>query len=82
MQLIWRSNIDPDILKYEIYRSTKKDFIPSSDNMLNEVYNGEIDHNEIYQQPLHKRMPLFSRSAYDHQMYTDNTVKAGTTYYY
>jgi hypothetical protein len=82
VQLIWRSNIDPDILKYEIYRSTKKDFIPSSDNMLNEVYNGEIDHNEIYSQPWHYRMPLSSRSAYDHQMYTDQTVKPGIKYYY
>lgn len=69
VNLLWRSNIEPNVSGYEIYRSTTPGFTPSSGTLLSEV----IPYPS-------KKATIFKEL--DHQMFLDVNTAAGTTYYY
>jgi len=70
VNLLWRSNVEPTVVGYEVHRSTTADFVPSQDSLLAEaavVVSGKSSEGNRY---------------LDHQMYLDAKPALATTYYY
>jgi len=79
VNLLWRTNCEPDIRSYEVHRSTVSGFEPGSATRI-----GAVDAQSILkgggaygQTPIDYRLGDF-----DHQMYLDTAVEPTTTYYY
>jgi hypothetical protein len=70
INLLWRSNVEPNIAAYEIHRSTTRGFKPSPETLLAKVPVQEsakgTDGNKFL----------------DHQMYLDTNLAPATTYRY
>ena len=64
VNLLWRVGAEPDVVVYDIHRSTAAGFSPGNATQLAELKVEE------------------STRRYDHQMFLDNTVASGATYYY
>ncbi|MCE5268823.1 MAG: glycosyl hydrolase-related protein [Planctomycetaceae bacterium] len=79
VNLLWRTNCESDIRRYEVHRSTVATFRPSDATRIavidaDAVLKGGRDYGQT---PMDYRLGVF-----DHQMYLDESVKPGTTYYY
>jgi hypothetical protein len=79
VNLLFRTNCESDVVRYEIHRSTTPGFTP-----IEKTHVGEVDANAIIKgstayghTPIDRRMKEF-----DHIMFQDNAVEPGTTYYY
>jgi hypothetical protein len=69
--LLWRTNCESDIVKYEIHRSTVAGFTPNDANRIAVI--------DVTQPGNGSKRPLCE---YDHQMFGDKDVSSQTTYYY
>ncbi len=69
VNLLWRSNIEPNVVAYDIHRSTQADFIPSDKTLLAKL-------------PVRTAKRGSSVGFLDHQMYFDKSVAPSTTYHY
>jgi len=67
----WRSNCEPDIVTYEIYRGVTRDFRVNKDS-----YVGKVDVTGK------GNGSVFPLKEYDHQMFPDKELVPGKTYYY
>ncbi len=75
LNLLWRSNCESDIAKYEIYRDTTSQFTPDRSHLA-----GEVD---VQATVKNSHTPVDHRlGEFDHQMYADRAVEPGKTYYY
>ena len=69
VNLIWRSNVEPNISAYEIHRSTTEDFTPSPATLW-------------AKQGVALSAKATEYRGFDHQMFLDDKVALNTTYYY
>jgi hypothetical protein len=79
VNLMWRTNCESDVLKYEIHRSLIPGFQPDESTCVAEVdadapLAGSTAYGHV---PIEYRM-----GDYDHMMFLDETVVATTTYHY
>lgn len=79
LNLLWRTNCESDVTRYEIFRSTEASFVPADSNRIGTVdaeaiVKGSTDYGHT---PIDRRL-----NEYDHQMYADDKVQRNTTYYY
>ncbi len=79
VNLLFRTNCESDVVRYEIHRASAPGFVPSEKTLI-----GEVDANAIVKgstayghTPIDRRLREF-----DHIMYRDNTVEAFSEYYY
>jgi hypothetical protein len=80
VNLLWRSNCESDIVKYEIYRDTAAGFVPAEAKRIAVVDVTRIDSARVDPRRYGpNNRPL---REYDHQMYADKDVRPQTTYYY
>lgn len=71
INLLWRSNCESDIAKYEVYRDTAAGFLPTEAQRIAVV--------DVMQRGNGAKRPL---REYDHQMYADKDLHPRVTYYY
>jgi hypothetical protein len=69
VNLLWRSNIEPNIAGYEIHRSTSSGFTPSPSTLLAKMEISTSVKATDYRE-------------YDHQMFLDKTTTPNTAYCY
>jgi hypothetical protein len=79
INLIFRTNCESDIVRYDVHRSTRAGFTPDDTNRM-----GTVDPNEIIPAKTGYGNPSFETRTgeYDHLMFADLETKANTTYYY
>ncbi|MBN2577814.1 MAG: hypothetical protein JXB10_02400 [Pirellulales bacterium] len=79
VNLLFRTNCESDVVRYEIHRSTAPGFVPDEQTHIGDaVAKAVIKGSTAYgHTPVDRRMDEF-----DHIMYQDNAVTASTTYYY
>ena len=79
INLIFRTNCESDIVRYNVHRSTERGFTPSDANRI-----GTVDPNEIIPAKTgYGNTPVDCRTGeYDHLMFADLQTKPGTTYFY
>jgi hypothetical protein len=79
VNLLFRTSCESDVVRYDIHRSTAPGFTPDEKTPL-----GEVDANAVVKgSAAYGHTPIDRRqSEYDHQMYQDDTIEAGTAYYY
>ena len=84
VNLLFRTNCESDVKKYEVHRSNRTGFDPNASTRL-----GTADADTIVSAPVGEvhnvaRRPTVEHRAglYDHMMYTDDSVQPSTTYYY
>lgn len=71
LNIHWRSNCEPDIVRYDVYRGETPDFVIDSDSKI-----GSVDITTS------GNGSKFSLSEYDHQMFIDKNVLKNKRYYY
>ncbi len=69
INLLWRSNVEPNIAAYEIHRSLTAGFTPSQATLL-------------AKQEVQTSARATGYKGFDHQMFLDTQVAPATTYYY
>ncbi len=69
INLLWRSNVEPNLAAYEIHRSSKAGFTPSQATLLTK-------------QAVQTSARATGYKGFDHQMFLDTQVAPATTYYY
>lgn len=69
VNLLWRSNVEPNVAAYEIHRSSQAGFTPSPQTLLAKVKVAES-------------AKATDIKVFDHQMYFDKAVAKGATYHY
>jgi hypothetical protein len=69
INLLWRTNVEPNISAYEIHRSTEASFTPTDKTLLAKV--------DVQVSKKASDIKFF-----DHQMYFDKAVDKATTYHY
>jgi hypothetical protein len=69
INLLWRSNVEPNIGGYEIHRSMSSGYTPSTQTLLAK-----------HDVQTSARASVFK--GFDHQMYLDANAASGTTFYY
>jgi hypothetical protein len=79
VNLLFRTNPESDVQRYEIHRSIKPEFKMDASTRIgmadaNGIVKGSKDYGSV---PIDHRM-----GEYDHMMYQDDTVQPSTTYYY
>jgi hypothetical protein len=79
INLMWRTNCESDVKRYEIHRSTRPAFKSDSSTRIgiadaDAVIKGGNAYGQV---PFDQRM-----GDYDHMMFLDETVQPETTYYY
>jgi hypothetical protein len=79
VNLLFRTSCESDVVRYEVHRSTQSGFSPDDKTRIGEVdANAMIPGSTAYgHTPIDRR-----RGEFDHQMYQDETIEAGTDYYY
>jgi hypothetical protein len=79
VNLLWRTNCECDVRKYEIHRSTEAGFSPNGSTRIGMAdADALLAGSEIYgHAPIDHRL-----GAFDHMMFLDEGVKPDTTYYY
>jgi hypothetical protein len=79
VNLLFRTNCESDVVRYEIHRSDTPGFVPGEKTRIGEVNaDGVIKGSTAYgHTPIDRRL-----REYDHAMYQDNTVEAFSEYYY
>jgi hypothetical protein len=82
VNLLFRTNCESDVRKYEVHRSMKPGFEPNASTKL-----GIADADLIVNAPVgpvRPGRPTVEHRAglYDHMMYQDDNVQPSTTYYY
>ncbi len=77
--LFFYSNIESDVVRYQIYRSKKSGFLPATENL-----TGEIDVNQTIRHTTPHGFNSVERhlSEFIQQMYADESVEPNTDYYY
>jgi hypothetical protein len=71
LNIHWRSNCEPDIVAYEIYRGTTADFSTNKSSLIGTVDVTQKGNGSVY-----------ALKEYDHQMFPDKEVLPAKTYYY
>lgn len=79
INLIFRTNCESDIVRYDVYRGTQPGFKPAAAQRIGAVDPAAIipGGKSYGQTPIDRRMDEF-----DHLMYQDDAVRPKTTYYY
>lgn len=79
LNLLWRTNCESDVKQYNIHRGTQPGFVPDDSNRI-----GVVDADTIEKgSPDYGHTPIDRKlREFDHQMYRDEKVQPGTTYYY
>jgi hypothetical protein len=79
VNLLFRTSCEPDVRQYEVHRSTRAEFKPEAATRI-----GVADADAVVKgSTVYGHVPMDHRAAdYDHMMFQDDTVQAGTTYYY
>ena len=79
LNLLWRSNCEADIVRYEVHRGTRPGFTPNESNRV-----GTVDVDTVLPGVrAYGRVPVDHRLGdYDHQMFADENVEPVKTYYY
>ena len=79
VNLLFRTNCESDVVRYEIHRSSTAGFTPSENSLL-----GEVDANAIVKgSTAYGHTPIDRRlKEYDHIMYQDDTVEPKSAYCY
>jgi hypothetical protein len=79
INLLFRTSCEPDVMQYEVHRSTVPGFVPGTNTLAGIVKSDEIP----------PRSGGYGESAiqyqtrdYDHAMFTDKDVESDTQYYY
>lgn len=70
VNLVWKTNCEPDVERYMVYRSDSPDFIASD-----ALYIGDVDMTQ-------KGNMYYPLKEYDHQMFIDKTTEPNRIYYY
>jgi hypothetical protein len=79
VNLLFRTNCESDVVRYEIHRSTSAGFVPNETTRIGEVSADAI----IKGSAAYGHTPIDRRAReYDHIMYQDDAVEPYTTYYY
>lgn len=79
VNLLFRTNCESDIAKYEIYRSTQSGFVPDAKNRVAEVAADTI----IPGSTVYGHTPVdYQVRDFDHAMYWDTQVEPGGVYFY
>jgi len=80
VNLLFRTNCESDIVRYEIHRSTQSGFLPDDSNRIG-VVDAEaiIKGEEVFLIPPQADYPVRD---FDHAMFQDDAVQPGATYYY
>ena len=79
VNLLFRTNCEPDIVRYEVHRSTRPGFTPDDSNAIGTVEADAVikGSTEYGHTPADYRVREF-----DHAMYEDDSVLPDGTYYY
>jgi hypothetical protein len=79
LNLLWRTNCESDIARYHIHRGMNPGFIPDDSTRI-----GTVESDAIIKGSAAYGHTLVDRrlAEFDHQMFQDQTVQPGTTYYY
>ncbi|MBN2294645.1 MAG: hypothetical protein JXM70_19610 [Pirellulales bacterium] len=78
LTLWFYSNIEPDIVGYRIHRSTKPHFSPDENTFIGSIeLSKEIQYDTLWGVHMKNRL-----DEYDRQLFRDETVEPGKTYYY
>ncbi len=81
VNLLWRTNCESDVRRYEVHRSTKAGFEPDDSSRI-----GVADADAVIQgikSVEYGHVPVDHRAGdYDHMMWLDEAVEPGVTYYY
>ncbi len=79
VNLLFRTNCESDVVRYEIHRSTTPGFTPNEKSLV-----GEADANAVIQgSSTYGHTPIDrQQKEFDHIMYQDETVEPDTAYFY
>jgi hypothetical protein len=79
VNLLFRTNCESDVVRYEVHRSTTPGFTPSNATRI-----GEVDADAVIKgSTAYGHTPIDRRPRdFDHIMYQDDTVEPCATYYY
>lgn len=78
LALWFYSNIEPDVVAYHVHRGASPGFEPTDGNRIGKIdLAEEIDYDTLW--GVHVRQRL---GEYDRQIYRDENIQPGTTYYY
>jgi len=79
VNLLFRTACEPDVVRYEIHRSTQPGFTVGTNTLVGVVNS---DDKPPVTSNCGGSQILYKVSEYDHAQFADKTVEAGTTYYY
>jgi fibronectin type 3 domain-containing protein len=79
VNLLFRTACEPDVVQYEVYRGIQAGFGADAQTLVGTVKSDDLPpRSEGYGESKIQ----YKVKEYDHAMFADKTVKAGTTYYY
>jgi hypothetical protein len=79
VNLLFRTSCEPDVVQYEIRRSTMPGFKSGDNTMVGTVNSKDVP---IRSGGYGESKILYTNAEYDHAMFQDSTVKPETIYYY